>query len=134
VLVLILKAGGSRYALESSAVVEVIPRVKLQKIARASSVCVGVFQYRGEIAPVVDLAERVSGVPCEDKLSTRIVVLRTDGGATPFFGLMVDAVMEARRLPPGSDARGVHDVITDADGIMQWLSPATLAAWAAEAS
>ncbi len=133
-LVLILKAGDNRYALDSSAVVEVIPRVALQTIPTAPATLAGVFQYRGEIVPVVDVCQRLEHVPCEGQLASRIVVLRKapGSGGPQYLGLMVDAVLEARRLDAKDRVTGTHNVMSDDGGMLQWLAADAVSAWSAE--
>jgi chemotaxis-related protein WspB len=136
VLILVLRAGGHRYALDCSVVVEVIPRVTLQKLQAAPAGFAGVFQYRGEIVPVVDLGDRLVRAPCEGDLGSRIVLLRDpkQSGHTRHLGVMVDAVLEARRLSPEQAARGPQAVMSDAEGMLQWLGPEVVWAWSAEAA
>lgn len=44
---LLFSIGNDRYALESSQVVEVVPRVELWQVPKAPAYVAGVFRYRG---------------------------------------------------------------------------------------
>ena len=74
-LMLLLQLNNERYALKSKQVVEVAPLVKLKKQPHAPNYVAGVFNYRGQIVPVIDLCELIQGRPCHAHLSTRIILV-----------------------------------------------------------
>lgn len=74
-LYLLFQLGNERYALEAAQALEVIPYVALKKIPRAPQGVAGVFNYRGQPVPAVDLCELTLGRPARELLSTRIIVV-----------------------------------------------------------
>ncbi|QEH31894.1 CheW-like domain protein [Aquisphaera giovannonii] len=103
-LLLTFRAAGSRYAVDVSRIVEVVPRVELRALPHAPGFLLGVFDFRGRVVPVVDLGLLLGGPGSSDRLSTRVV--------------LVDA------RPPGSEPAGApgagpepgHDDAPEADG------------------
>ena len=100
-LLLLFCVGKDSYAIESSRVVEVIPGVPLRKIPRVPDYVAGLFNYRGTIAPVVDLCHLIQGTPSRFQLSTRIMIVRSeDGNSTlPYLGLMAERVIQTVDKP-----------------------------------
>ncbi|QDV32350.1 chemotaxis protein CheW [Tautonia plasticadhaerens] len=77
-MVLTFEAGGERYGVDVSLVEEVVPRVALRRLPYASSAVAGLLDYRGEVVAVIDLGRLVDALPCEDRLSTRVVLFGAD--------------------------------------------------------
>jgi chemotaxis-related protein WspB len=74
-LMLLFYVGDDRYAIESSRVVEVIPRVALKTLHGAPEYIPGLFNYRSQLVPVIDLHHLIRGNPCRPHLSTRIILV-----------------------------------------------------------
>jgi chemotaxis-related protein WspB len=74
-LLLTFTAGANRYAVDVARVVEVLPRVELLIIPHAPAVLAGLLEYRGSVVPVLDLGLLLGSTPCQDCLSTRIILL-----------------------------------------------------------
>src|SRR5262245_42909406 len=74
-LLLTLKAGSNRYAINIARVIELIPRVELTSIPHAPTFLAGLLAYRGKAVPVIDLGSLFNNVPCAHCLSTRIVLV-----------------------------------------------------------
>jgi chemotaxis-related protein WspB len=95
-LMLLFYAGDDLYAIESTHVVEVIPRVALRKVQYVPEYVAGLFNYRGTILPVVDLCHLIQGNPSHAYLSTRIMIVshtKADG-ELQYLGLMAERVTE----------------------------------------
>jgi chemotaxis-related protein WspB len=94
-LILLFHVGEDLYAIESSRVVEVIPRVPLRKIHHISDYVPGSFNYRGSIVPVIDLCHLIQGVPSRSHLSTRIIMVKSsqENITLPFLGLMAERII-----------------------------------------
>ena len=75
-LYLLFQIGNDRYALEARRAVEVIPLLALKKIPQAPRGVAGIFNYRGQPVPALDLCELTFGRPATERLSTRIIVVR----------------------------------------------------------
>ena len=74
-LLLTFTAGANRYAVDVARVVEVVPRVELRKIPHAPAFLAGLLGYRGKVVPVIDLGLLLGVAPCQDCLSTRIILV-----------------------------------------------------------
>jgi chemotaxis signal transduction protein len=95
-------------------VVEVIPRVRLDLLSGAGTVFGGLARHRGESIPVIDLGQLLSGIPCSDQWSSRIVVVEiSDGGKARRFGLM------AEQIEPVTFANGPKTAM-EAEGLGNW--------------
>ena len=100
-LMLLFYVGDDLYALDSSQVVEVIPRVALRKVPHAPSYITGTFNYRGAIVPIVDLCSLIQGSPSRSHLSTRIIMVNYRGNDNQdhCLGLMAERVTETLNKP-----------------------------------
>ncbi len=96
-LMMVFHIGENLYAIESSRVVEVIPRVSYRGVPYVPDHVVGVFNYRGAIVPVIDLCQLIRGAPSRNYLSTRVMMVSCPGsdGALRHIGLMTERVIEA---------------------------------------
>jgi len=79
-LLLTFTAGGERYALDVAGVIELVPRVGLRAIPHAPAFLAGLLGYRGEVVPVIDLGLLLGSSPCADRLSTRIILVKSTTG------------------------------------------------------
>ena len=79
-LLLILKAGANRYAIDIVRVIELVPRVELRAIPYAPPFLTGLLSYRGKVIPVIDLGLLLDGTSCRDCLSTRIILINDSPG------------------------------------------------------
>ncbi|HVT03580.1 MAG TPA: chemotaxis protein CheW [Thermoanaerobaculia bacterium] len=95
-LMLLMHLGGDQYALRSSEIVEIVPRVALRAVPQAPPEVAGLMNFRGDIVVVIDLSRLVLGVPCNDSLSTRIVVVEyvNVAGRVRRLGLLAERVTE----------------------------------------
>ena len=99
-LAVTFRVGSAAYAIPCDRVVAVIPQVELRPTAHSSAWLKGVFAYRGELTPVIDLCQLIAGQPCPARLSSRIALVRAarpDGGAR-LIGLLAEQMTEARRI------------------------------------
>jgi chemotaxis-related protein WspB len=92
-LLIMCHAGADRFAVDSRHVSEVLPRANLQRPGGAPPWLAGLLIYRGTAAPVIDLVQLTQGGVCPNRLSSRIVVLRTDlDGVERKIGLLAENV------------------------------------------
>lgn len=124
-----------RYATSSAAVVEVIPVVQSRPIAGSEPWLRGLFDYRGELLPLVDSARLFEREAGDYRMSSRILVLQVDsieGDGQRRLGLLVERVLGTERLEfaeaagpsPGLDFLG--PVAMTAAGTVQLMAPARL--------
>jgi chemotaxis-related protein WspB len=74
-LLLNFTAGSKRYAVDVARVVEVLPKLKLRLIPHAPAFFAGLLSYRGKVVPVFDLGLLLDTVPCQNVLSSRMILV-----------------------------------------------------------
>lgn len=133
-LFLLFQLGNDRYALEARHAVEVIPFVALKQIPQAPRGVAGIFNYRGRPVPALDLCELTFGRPAQERLSTRIIVVKFSDApeGTQWAGLIAEQATGMMRressqfVSPGvrmSHAPYLGPVIMDPKGVIQLLHP-----------
>jgi chemotaxis-related protein WspB len=144
-LLVLFQLGHDRYALPASQVVEVIPLVALRKLPQSPRGVAGVFVFRGQPVPAVDLGELLAGQAARERLSTRIIVVEDASfpegpGGKPWrfagrLGLIAERATATMKCDPGqfkelgvnlTATPGLGPVITDARGVIQLLQPQKL--------
>ncbi len=131
-LMLLFYVGKDSYAIESSRVVEVIPRVPLRKIHHVPDYVPGLFNYRGTIAPVIDLCHLIQRVPSQFHLSTRIIMVKSPQPNTtmPYLGLMAEKIIHTLNTADNdfvnsdvhmSEAPYLGGMILDKKGMIQQI-------------
>ncbi|MDB6112442.1 MAG: cheW-like domain protein [Pedosphaera sp.] len=129
---LLFQLGRDRYVIQASHVLEVLPLVELSKIPAAPRGVAGLFNYRGQPVPAVDLSQLTLGQPARDCLSTRIIVINyPDEHCHPRpLGLIAEHATELIRRPvedfaqPGlvlGDVPYLGPVLMDGQGVIQWV-------------
>ncbi|MBW2241970.1 MAG: purine-binding chemotaxis protein CheW [Deltaproteobacteria bacterium] len=110
--------GADRYALPVERVREIVRLRQITPVPRVPRKILGIISLRGEIVQVLDLAQRLGGVPNRPTPTTRIVVLHGDEGNAA--GLLVEGVASVLRVPedafreaPGSDTDFVSRLCED---------------------
>lgn len=99
-LALLFSIGDVAYAVMCDRVREIVPMPELKPLPQAPPHFAGVFNYRGQIVPVVDLCKMVRGESCRARLSTRIILVEdpTAPASGRIFGLMAEQVTETLRM------------------------------------
>ncbi|MDD5628651.1 MAG: chemotaxis protein CheW [Elusimicrobia bacterium] len=83
--------GSERYGMECRAVAAVLPMARLGPSPGGHPAFAGTLDHHGSALPVVDLERLMTGRPCADHLSTRILVVERAGVRA---GLMVERADE----------------------------------------
>ena len=98
-LFLLFQLGQSRYALEASRVVEVVPLLGLQQLPQAPKGVAGIFNYRGRPVPAVDLGSLTLGQPASERFSTRIIIINypDENGTNHLVGLIAEKATDMLR-------------------------------------
>ena len=101
-LYLLFQLGKSRYALEASRVIEVVPLLAIQQLPQAPRGVAGIFNYRGRAVSAVDLGALTLGQPASERFSTRIIIVNypDDSGAIHPVGLIAEHATELLRKNP----------------------------------
>lgn len=129
-LFLLFQLGKDRYALQADRVIEVLPLVELKKLPGAPKGVAGIFNYRGQPVPAVDLSELTVGQAADARLSTRIVVVNypDETGRSHPLGLIAEHATELIRrgreefIEPGHKLGGapyLGPVLMDKQGVIQ---------------
>jgi chemotaxis-related protein WspB len=91
-LYVLFQLGKNRYALEARRVVEVVPLLALKPFPGAPRGVAGLFIYRGQPVPALDLCVLTLGRPAREALSTRILILQhhPPAGERQLIGLIAE--------------------------------------------
>ncbi len=131
-LFLLFEIGKERYCLEASKVIEVTPLVFFKNIPHAPEYICGLFNYRGDILPVIDLSVLFTGRPSKPFFSTRIIIVsyKDNENKSYMFGLLAEKATETVYIreenfkPFAVKMEGagyLGDVIYDDKGMIQRL-------------
>ena len=136
-LVLMCEAGGHRYAIDTSRVVEVVSHVRSETVNEAPQGSAGMFAYRGRAIPLVDLTLLTTGQPCPRRWNSRIAITRCDAeDQHRLFGLLAERVTAAviddqGPKRPAGDFSGLSaggPVLLDEHGMFRLVDPTRLLA------
>jgi chemotaxis-related protein WspB len=99
-LLVVFRIAGEVYAVDAAHVVAVVPRIDLRVLPHAPESLAGLFRYRDQVVPVVDLGVLLGAGPCAPRLSTRIILvddpMSKRGVAS--VGLIAEHVSDVRRV------------------------------------
>lgn len=103
-LMLLFHLGNSQYTIPVAEVVEVAPQVELGSVARAPAYIAGLFNYRGQNVPVIDLCRLLHDQPCRNSFTTRIILAHFPlaNGDSRVLGLLAERVTETLHIDPDS--------------------------------
>jgi|SRR6516162_5708993 chemotaxis-related protein WspB len=130
-LFLLFQVGSARYALEASRVVEVVPLLCLQRLPQSPPAVAGVFNYRGQPVPAVDLSQLTLGKAAQECLSTRIIIVNYPDrdGRSHLLGLIAEQATETFRAETSEfidhgirvGAPYLGPVLVGPNGPVQWV-------------
>lgn len=87
------KIGNDYYAINTDDVIEIIPALTFRTIPGTPDFFVGIFDYRGQILPVIDMCQLTINRPAASCLSTRVILLTFPlKNRTAVLGLMAEDV------------------------------------------
>lgn len=89
--------GSEEYALDLSAVLELIRPRQLTELPRVPDYVLGIVTLRGLVVPVIDLCKRLQLIAADDDSQQRIIVCSS---AEQHIGLLVDRVTQVVRIMP----------------------------------
>ena len=109
-LFLLFHLGAARYALDTAAVLEIVPRVALKPVLCAPAGVAGLLDYHAAPVPVLDLGELATGEPTPTRFSTRLILVRVPderagGGPLAIIGLLAERATTLLQREPGDFAR-----------------------------
>jgi chemotaxis-related protein WspB len=96
--------GEGQYALPLRDLVEVLPLLSMREAPHAPDYISGIINYRGHVVPVLDLCQLALGRPCRERMSTRLLVLRSQlaGRTDRLLALMVERAVSEVQLDPAT--------------------------------
>jgi len=98
---LTFKVLGERYAVSILDIKEIIEVTQLTRVPMALAAVRGVMNLRGNVAPVIDLAQRFHDSPTElDRRSVILVVQMELEGEQQVMGMLVEEVNEIVEIEP----------------------------------
>jgi chemotaxis-related protein WspB len=105
-LVLTFQIGSDLLALDVRRVREVVPCVRLQRVAGSPPWLAGAFVYRGRVVPVIDLHRSIGAEEGPPRLNTRIILVPLGlDGEERLLGLLAAQVADVREMPSSSPAQ-----------------------------
>ena len=105
-IALLFEVDGQRYGLDIAQVVKVLPYVHLRRLPGVPHYVAGVFCYRDQMVPVIDLSQLIRGKPVAAMLSTRIILVNQPGGQPGQPGRVLGLLAEKA-------TDGLNDVATE---------------------
>jgi chemotaxis-related protein WspB len=141
-LVLTFQVGREAFALDIRRVREVVPRVRLRSVSGAPDWLAGLFVYRGQAVPVLDLHRLTGAGECPPHLSSRIILVPHGSPDSPdgLLGLLATQVADIREVAPGARplvgltgeaGANLGAVLADGTGLLRLLDPDKLLGGAA---
>ncbi len=132
-LLLRFQLGDNRYALDAQQLIEVVPLVQMEPIPKAPPFVTGLFNYRGELIPVIDLARLVTDLNARQRMTTRILLVNypLEDGGSHLLGLLAEQVTETFKCSPEqfrssgvriSETPYLGDMVQDDKGIIHFLA------------
>jgi len=136
-LLLLFEVGANRFGIEASEILEVIPLVSLKKVPHAPECVSGVFNYRGQVVPVIDVNALMGERPDRSLLSTRIILVRQPetGCEGRLLGILAERATETLSCrkeelqPPGitvDGARYLGEILPRPGGLVQRVTVASI--------
>jgi chemotaxis-related protein WspB len=98
-LFLLFQIGQDHYALDTRQVAIVLPLVNLKQMPATAPWVAGIFTYRDQSVPVIDLNRLALGRPARRRVSTRIVLVHypAPGPDSRLLGLVLEKASEIMR-------------------------------------
>jgi len=99
-LAVLFSVNSQRHGLDSAVVEGIVPSVPLRPEPGAPAAMAGIFSYRGQAVPVIDLSYLAGGKYASSFLSTRIILVKAAHleGGTRLLGLLAECVNEVRQI------------------------------------
>lgn len=131
-MLLLFTVGQDRFGLEVKHIVEIVPYVALKRLVGTPECVTGLFNYRQDVVPVVDLPSLLAGVPARNNLSTRIILVDYpfNDGRRHIVGLLTEHATETVKFAPSAfsasgvgvkNAEFVSNLAMDEKGIVQCI-------------
>lgn len=96
--------GGTRYGVNVSEVLAVVPRIQARHLDGTPAWVEGLMSVAGGFVPLIDLVQLQTGAPARRAFSTRVILVRypVAGGGTRPLGLIAEQVTDVMAPQAGS--------------------------------
>ena len=132
-MLLLFTVGEDRFGLEVKHIVEIVPYVTLKRVVGTPECVTGLFNYRQDVVPVIDLSKLLAGVPARKNLSTRIILVEypVNDGRQHVVGLVAEHATETVKFAPSAfsasgvgvkNAEFVSSIAMDEKGMVQCVT------------
>ncbi|HEX9289964.1 MAG TPA: chemotaxis protein CheW [Anaeromyxobacteraceae bacterium] len=105
-----LRILGGRYAFEAGLVMEVVRLGPLTRLPSAPGFLPGVFTYRGEVLPVLDVNQLLGHKPVAIRAATRAAIVRSGPWKVAVLAEQIEGLLAVRRealeAPPADAGAG----------------------------
>jgi len=110
-----LRLLGGRYAFEAPLVTEVVRLGPLTRLPAAPSFLPGVFTHRGEVLPVLDIAQLVGQGSVQIRASTRAAIIHSGPWKVAVISDSVEGLVSLPRRsiePPPAESTGMAEFLS----------------------
>ena len=129
-LLILFQIGAHHYGLNTDNIVEIIPAIPLRSLPGTPEYLAGIFDYRGEIVPVIDISTLTIKKPAKVRLSTRIILFKFnfEKDQSRIIGLLAENMTDTLEVDPSkiqdtgitaSDAPHLGPIIEYEDKLIQ---------------
>ncbi len=99
-LLVLFTLGEQRYGLDAAVVELIVPALPVRAVPGTPAAVSGIFSFRGQVTPVIDLVQLTLGRPARAALGSRFIITRYPlGGVEHFLALQAESVNEVRDVP-----------------------------------
>jgi len=88
-LLLQFSAAGQLFVIESTQIVEIIPLVELTQVPSTANYIAGIFNYRGDLIPVIDISFLLFQKPAKELICTRIIITETEHHENKYYTAII---------------------------------------------
>jgi chemotaxis-related protein WspB len=99
-LLVLFSLGEQRYGLDAGVVELIVPALPTRAVPGTPPAVSGIFSFRGEVTPVIDLVRLTLGRPVRAALGSRFIITRfAVAGQARLLALHAESVNEVREVP-----------------------------------
>ena len=101
-LYLIFEISNYHYAITAASIVEVVPRIQVQKLPNTPEYFSGLMNYGGKPIPIIDFSSLISDIPSSHALYTRIVIMKNPSEISnhQLIGIIAEKVTQTAYYQP----------------------------------
>jgi len=130
-LLLQFSASGQLFAIESMLIIEIIPLVNLTRVPATAEYISGLYNFRGDLIPIIDISMLLFHQPAKEHICTRIIITEIEyGDSRHRAGIIAEQVNQTlvndtdninTHNLAGNDAPYIRQIIRHHDNNIQLL-------------